>query len=346
MSLDHTKIELDGARINVEAQEATDLILRIFSRLGCTAESASQIANHLVSTSLCGIESHGIVRVLQYAEQVETGYVIADAQPRLIAEKSGPGFVDGGGGFGIPAMALAYSHSMKQASEAGTSTIAIRNVGHTGRHGAYADHAAEQGYLTICFGGGNRQTWRQVAPHGGSRGVLPTNPWCIGVPGGRHGPVVVDFATSKIAGGWVYAAKSAGARLPAQCVIDRHGRPTQDPEDYFDGGAILPAGGHKGYGLGLVGELVAEAVLGPATTELNWLLITIDTEKFRRPSEIQQIAEEILSELRTCPPAEGFDQVEIPGELERRRLADSGGVIAVPEKTWQQILSLADSIPA
>ena len=92
--------------------------------------------------------------------------------------------------------------------------------------------------------------------------MLPTNPWCIGIPGGGRGPVILDFATSKIAGGWIYAAQSAGALLPEGCVIDAEGNPTRDPEEYFNGGAILPAGGHKGYALALVAELIGEGHVG------------------------------------------------------------------------------------
>ena len=192
--------------------------------------------------------------------------------------------------------------------------------------------------------------WRQSSdmaaggPHGGAKAMLPTNPWCIAIPGGDRGPVVLDFATSKIAGGWLYAARSAGATLPEGCVIDRDGNPTRNPEDYFNNGAILPSGGHKGYGLALIGELIAEAMLGPSTTEANWLLITIDTTRFRAPGALHAAAEEVLSELRECPPAPGHDRVEIPGEREREHRKASGNVIAVPEQTWAQILELARSL--
>ena len=110
--------------------------------------------------------------------------------------------------------------------------------------------------------------------------MLPTNPWCIGIPGGDRGPVVMDFATGQVAGGWIYAARSAGAMLPEGCIIDRNGNPTQNPDDYFDGGAILPMGGHKGYALSLMAELIGEAMLGPSSPECNWFLLTIDTRNF------------------------------------------------------------------
>lgn len=339
-----SKLDLKGDRVPVRADEANVLLVSIFLRLGCPRDSARVVADHLVDTSLCGMESHGVMRCLQYAEQFRNGYLKADAQVHIGKNDRGGIVVDGGGGIGIPVMQRAYETGMAAAGDAGVSALAIRNVGHTGRHGAFADLAAEQGFLTICVGGGNRQTWRQVAPHGGARAMLPTNPWCIGIPGGAQGPVVLDFATSRIAGGWIYAARSAGALLPEGCVIDRHGNPTRDPEDYFAGGAILPSGGHKGYGLALIGELIGEAMLGPSTTECQWLLITLDTGRFRDGHAMSAAAEEVLAELRACPPAPGFDRVEIPGERERACRATANGMVHVPEATWTQILALSDRL--
>ncbi len=346
MTESRSKLELFGDRVTVMAEEAKGVIADIFVQLGCAASTAEVIADHLTDTSLCGMESHGLMRTLQYAAQFESGYLNAKALPCVRLTPRGTHEVDGGGGIGIPAMQLAYERGMELAAETGLSALAVRNVGHTGRHGAFADAAAERGFLTIMMGGGNRETWRQVAPYGGARAMLPTNPYCIGIPGGARGPVVLDFATSKIAGGWIYAARSAGALLPADCVIDRDGKPTRDPEDYFNGGAILPSGEQKGYALALVAELIGEAMLGPSTTEANWLLITLDTRRFREESRLTAAAEAVLSEIRTSPPAAGFECVEVPGERERDHRSKSAGRIAVPEQTWSQILALAARLRA
>ena len=100
------------------------------------------------------------------------------------------------------------------------------------------------------------------------------------------------------------------------------------------------AGGAKGYALALVAELIGEAMLGPATTECNWLMITLNTASFRSQAKMQEIAEDILAELRDCPPAPGFDQVEIPGERERLHKKNANGIIAVPQETWNQIIAM------
>jgi LDH2 family malate/lactate/ureidoglycolate dehydrogenase len=341
-----SRLELRSGRVTVTAEAAIALVSAIFRALGCSEGVAAQVAEHLTDTSLCGMESHGLMRTLQYAEQYRSGYLKADAVPKLTRRAGGGEEVDGGGGIGVPAMHLAYDHGMAKAKENGISALAIRNVGHTGRHGAYADRAADAGYLTIMMGGGNRQAWRQVAPYGGTKALLPTNPYCIGIPGGDRGPVVLDFATSKIAGGWIYAARSAGALLPEDSVIDHEGQPTRDPEDYFSGGAILPAGGQKGYALALMAEVIGEALLGPSTTEGNWLLITLDASRWREVGPMQEAAEAVLAELRTCPPAPGFERVEVPGERERDYREKSAGKIAVPTPTWEQIRALAEELGA
>ena len=339
-----SKLELRGDRIEIVVDLASTIIVDIFNRLGCQNDISLAITEHLIDANLCGLESHGVMRVMQYAERMQNGTMRVDVRPEVITTETKMTFVDGGMGSGIPAMHLAYETSMTLALENGLAAISILNTGHTGRHGAFADDAAEKGFLTICTGGGNHRVHSQVAPHGGARGMLPTNPWCIGIPGGDLGPVVMDFSTGRIAGGWIYAAQSAGALLPEGCVVDRDGKPTRDPNDYFNGGAILPMGEHKGFALSLVAELIAEAMLGPSSPECNWFLITIDTRRFRQPAALKAAAEEVLADLRNCPPAPGFEEVEIPGERERKQRSKSNGIIAIPEETWQQVLALSNEL--
>lgn len=336
-----TKLELRGHRVEVSATDAAEIIIDIFNRLGCPEDHSRAITEHLIDANLCGVESHGVMRVMQYAERMQNGTMKIGIRPEVRKTETGVTVVDGFMGNGIPAMAMAYETVIGLTGENGLGAVSALNTGHTGRHGAYAEKAAEKGFLTICTGGGNHRVHGMVAPYGGIRGMLPTNPWTIGIPGGDRGPVVMDFATGKIAGGWNYAARSAGALLPEGCVIDKNGNPTRDPEDYFNGGAILPMGGHKGYALSLMAEMIGEAMLGPSSPECNWFLLAIDTRRFREPGALQAAAEDLLSDIRNCPPAPGFERVEIPGEREREQRERSNGIIAVPEATWQQVLDLS-----
>ncbi|MEM6623364.1 MAG: Ldh family oxidoreductase [Pseudomonadota bacterium] len=339
-----SKLELPAGRTEIPAAEARTLIIEIFKRLGNSDEHSQIITDHLIDANLSGVESHGVMRVMQYADRMRDNTMNVGFRPDVSKTPTGVTVIDGHMGNGIPTMALAYETVTELTGKNGLGAVSVINTGHTGRHGAFADAAAARGFLTINTGGGNHRVHGMVAPYGGTKGMLPTNPWCVGIPGGERGPVVMDFATGQIAGGWLYAARSAGGLVPAGSIVDRDGKPTRNPEDYFNGGAILPMGGHKGYALSLMAELIGEAMLGPSSPEGNWFLLAIDTRRFREPSALQAAAEDVLADLRDCPPAPGFDRVEIPGERERAQRAASGGIISVPEATWAQVLALSEEL--
>ena len=294
----------------------------VMAAIGCAPEIATEVAGHLVDADLRGVYSHGIFRLDWYAERAAQGKFNPGARPKLTLAEGGAALVDGGNGLGMPAFRLATDHVVAAAHRDGMSAVGVANVDHTGRVGAFAQRGAEAGCLTIMFGGGARKDWPQVAPHGGTRAMLPTNPYAFAMPGGELGPVVVDFATGMAAGGKVYAAKMAGRQLAAGLCIDSRGRPTTNPDDYFDGGAILPMAGPKGYGMALIAELLGEAILGEAMDGMNWICIALDLSRFRAPAAYRRAAEECLAELRACPPAPGFGRVEVPGEREAALRAD------------------------
>ena len=327
------------------AEELEALSISILSVVGCDEETARFVALHLVDADIKGVESHGVMRLIQYVEQADEGYFQPSARPELKENGQGAWLVDGQRGFGMPAINLAVDTAVTQAKKQGISAVGVMNCGHTGRLGAFCEQGARESCLIILFGGGGRGIWRQVAPHGGTKAVLPTNPYAFGIPGGDKGPVILDFATSVAAGGWISAAKSAGGEVPEGMIVDPDGNPSRDPDDYLQGGALLPAAGPKGYGLALIAELVGEAMLGPVTVDLHWILLAIDVGRYRAPSEFHARAEAILAELRACPPAPGFDRVEIPGERERaieKKRRSSG--IPVPLQTWREIEFLATTL--
>ena len=175
----HGKLDLDEAPCLVPVAEITTLAVGILGKAGCAADTAEAVAGHLVEANLSGVESHGVVRLMQYVEQFESGYMDPAGRPEVRQNERGAWIVDGKEGIGIPAMTLAMEHGCRVAKAQGMSVTAVVNCGHTGRLGAYGEKAAERGCLTFLTGGGGRKTWRQVAPHGGRKAVLPTNPYCL-----------------------------------------------------------------------------------------------------------------------------------------------------------------------
>jgi LDH2 family malate/lactate/ureidoglycolate dehydrogenase len=319
----------------------TDIMLA----LGCPSAVAEEVAEHLVDADLCGVYSHGIFRLDWYAQRAFAGKFNPAALPVVSHAEGGGTLIDGGNNLGIPAFRLATDVLLESALDKGIAAVGIANVDHTGRLGAFARRGADAGCLTIIFGGGSRRDWRQVAPYGGARGMLPTNPFAFGIPAGENGPVVIDFATATAAGGKIYAAKLAGRSLPEGLCIDAQGRPTTNPDDYFNGGALLPMAGPKGYGMALVAELLGEAILGQAMDGMNWIAIAVNLSRFRSPQAYQEAAESCLRELRNCPPAAGFDRVEIPGEREAAlRAARLASGIPVPKASLEALVALAGKL--
>lgn len=346
MTVDPDKpgFKLQSERIYVPIDELRRTALAIFAGCGCSDDEAVEVTEHLIDADRCGVESHGIVRVLQYAREYENGQLTADAPVNPVADKANHLHLDAGGGIGIRAMRVAVDAATERAQDQGLAMVTLTGAGHSGRLGAFAESAANKGCMTITLGGGDRKRWRMVAPYGGRQALLPTNPYCIGVPGGAQGPVVLDFATGMVAGGWIYAAREAGTRLPQGMIIDRHGAPTTDPKDYFSGGAILPKGGHIGSGLALIAEVIGEAMLGPVRKgEINWMVLAVDCNAHAASDAMRAAAEEILSEVRACPPLNDGIRAEVPGERERARAAKVTDTLSLPVPIWKRIEALAAS---
>ena len=328
--------------VEVAPDLAAETARTLFVAAGAPADVADEVAGHLVEAEQCGVASHGIVRTLQYTREMLDGTLNPEARPEILGQDDNRFTVQAHGGIGIPAMRVAHELAAKQAVDKGLATVAVLGAGHTGRLGAFGEGAAKKGCLTIALGGGNRKRWRMVAPYGGRDALLPTNPYCIAIPGGDRGPVVLDIATSQAAGGWIYAARAAGVDLPVGLIVDRDGNPSRNPGDYFDGGAILPKGGPLGYGLALIAELVGEAMLGPVPKgEINWLVLALNCHNYNEAPMMQAAAEEVLSEIRASTPASDHEQVLIPGERERDALAKSThGPLTVPRRIWTAIQTM------
>jgi len=165
---------------------------------------------------------------------------------------------------------------------------------------------------------GNKRL-KEVAPYGGRKGVFDTNPYAFSMPLDTQQTTTSDFATSATAQGKLLVFRTNHAPVPDGWLIDKHGRPTTNVDDFYEGGAMLPSAGTKGYGMGFMAELFGDAVLG-TPHELNWFIVAVDLKRFVDPGDYFQAANHLKQEIEQCPPADGFERVMWPGQPEIERL--------------------------
>ena len=318
---------------------------------GAAEEHADTVARHLADSNLVGHDSHGFIRVPQYVGDLDEGRTDPAAQPEVVGDGKGMASVDGHGTFGQVVATFATQLAIKKAREYGISLVNMINLGHTGRVGAYPEMAAEEGMAAIMntgFVGGKGN----VAPFGGLKPKLGTNPIAMGFPYASDGPILMDFATSMAAEGKVRVYRNRGKELPDAWLLTKDGVPSRDPNAYYEGGSILPMGGlqggHKGYALAVMVALFG-AVMGSLDRPVDLAnsqrtgssIIVIDLERIAPIDSVRAQMDNLVRYLKDTPLMEGSSGVLYPGEIEattrRQRLAEG---VPVEEATWAQVVDL------
>ena len=332
----------------VTTDQLRGLGMRIFTAAGTPEDLATTLVDHLVNANLTGHDSHGVIRIPSYVQAIQRGNITPSARPAILRETASTALVDGNWAFGQISARFGTEVAIRKAKQAGLALVGVVRCNHIGRVGEYVTIAAAQdvvAMVTVASPGGT-----SVAPYGGKAGALGTNPLAIGFPADRYPDLMVDFATSAIAGGKVMVARAKREPVPQGCLLDRDGNPTTDPEEYFNGGMLLPFGGHKGYALSLVVALFSSVLTGAESyanggNQSGTFILTIDAGVFRPVEDLKQSADRVFERIKAVPPRDGFDEVLIPGEIEaanRERRAREG--IPVPEATWNAIKEAAASV--
>ena len=331
------------------AERLQALTQAIFERVGAPPDIAQRVAEALVESNLAGHDSHGVIRIPSYVEAVRRGHVIPDARPTVQKESAVLALVDGGWAFGQVSAAFATDLAVRKAREHGLAVVGIVRCTHIGRLGEYPTMAARQGVIALVTAGGSLASGVRgpAAPYGGRGRALGTNPIAVGVPGGDFPPLLLDFATTAVAGGKIMVARARRQPLPPGAILDPEGNPSTDPEDFYRGGVMLPFGGHKGYALSMVVELLSGPLTGAdahaATGRTSGtFILAIDAGLFRPLAEFVSVADRVYRQVKETPPAPGFEEVLLPGEPEwrtrARRLAEG---IPIEEATWSAIVQVA-----
>jgi uncharacterized oxidoreductase len=328
------------------ARELAELAGAVLTGIGTPPDLAALVADSLVTANLLGYDSHGVRRLEPYVQFAEAGHIVPAARPEVAWTRGATALVDGRRGFGQAAARLATDVVADLAAEHGTGTVVVTACNHVGRLGEYVARLAGRGLVGLAFCNADPT----VAPYGGRTRMLGTNPLAWAAPAGPDAPpLVMDYATSASAEGKVAVARDRGEQVPPGVVVDAEGRPSRDPADFYSGGALLPFGGHKGYGLGLMIDVVGGLLSGAGAASLpgyddtnGTVIVAIDVGRFRPLAEFGAQVEALRSLLHRAPTAEGADRILLPGEPEeeiRRDRVENG--VPIPSATWSALTALA-----
>ena len=337
----------------VSADELKRLVQEIFAKAGSDPNESERMAHYLIEANLAGHDSHGAIRVSYYVDYIRNGQVIPNQHAEVLFSSDTMLIIDGGSGFGQVVAEEAMERAIELSAKSGVALLALRNCGHIGRVGDWPMMAAQAGKVSLHFV--NTSGFGiLVAPFGGIDRRLSANPIAVGIPRQKHEPIVLDISTCAIAEGKIKVARNKGVDVPVGCIIDSNGLPTVDPKEFYANppGAILPFGGHKGYGLGIVTEILAGAITGSGCSKpdadrlLNGMLaIIIDPEKMPTETpfldEIDQFIEFVKSARRVSPE----NEILLPGEIESRTRRDRiAGGIPLDEQTRAELRKTGESL--
>jgi uncharacterized oxidoreductase len=324
---------------------------------GSAGAEADLVADHLVQANLAGHDSHGVGMMPSYVRHLKAGLVVPNTRAKCVKDDGPTLMFDGGRGYGRCVAGEAMAAAIERCGQTGVVAMTLANAHHIGRVGAYGELTSAAGLVSLHFV--NVTDHRAiVAPFRGTDARFVTNPVCIALPGtDRHPPLLLDMATSAIAMGKVRVARNLRQPVQAGILIDQTGQPTCDPNVMYTEphGALLPFGGHKGYALAVVTELLAGALSGGPTIQPgnprlggvinNMFTIVVDPARLAGVDWLRREIDGFVDYVKGSPPADPSAPVLVPGDPERlARQARAASGIDVDPTTWEEILQAGESV--
>jgi uncharacterized oxidoreductase len=338
------------------AELLVEFAANLLSAGGVGSDEALAVARSLVDANLRGYDSHGLMRVPYYIEAVKKGEVVPGAEFEVLREAPSLVTVDAHWGFGQTQARRLVERLIAKAQRTGVAVGTMIHSAHVGRLGEYCESAAAEGLVSMMTVN-NHGAVRRVAPPGGKEARLATNPLALGVPHGSES-MVLDFCTCAAAEGKVRVKKIAGQLCPDGWLLDSEGRPTNDPEKLYANppGTIRPMGGdqpYKGFGLGLMVEILSGALSGGVCsreTPINQMgncvfLLLLDPAHFGGREHFAAEVGSLVEFIRGCPRVDGVDEIQLPGDPERRTVARrTAEGIPFDDGNWSQLTRLAEEL--
>ena len=313
---------------NYNHKKLEEFVSKIFVHSGSNEQESKIVGDHLVDSNLVGHDSHGVIRVSKYIEWLNQGNIKLNQSINILKEEDHFLHIDGNFGYGQSIAKYSFDIAIKKAKEKGHCILAMKNLGHIGRLGAWSELAAVNDCVSIMFV--NTSGFGiLMAPHGGTDRRLSANPIAIGIPMENKDYLVLDMATSVVAEGKIMVARNKKVKLADGLILDGHGNPTNDPEVFYSKpvGSILPFGGHKGFGLAFMIDILSGTLTGgnsshpdnpnSHTVINNTFAIIVDTKKTVSDSYFQNDINRLINWVKASPKAKDVEEILLPGEVEK-----------------------------
>ena len=310
----------------VDPVRLVDFATAVYAGQGVPEEDARLIADTLVQADLWGHQSHGVLRLGWYLDRLRNGVMKPVTQPEFVVDGGAIALIDGHDGVGHVLTKLATQEAVKRAKKHGVGIVGVRMSNHFGTCMYYTLMGAREGCVMMLTSNGGPA----MAPWGGRRKIIGTNPWSVAAPAGRHAPFVVDMANTGVARGKIYLARNKRLPIPLGWAINSAGAPTTDPQEAIDG-IILPMAEHKGYAIAAMVDLLSgvltgsgflSAVHSPYKTaeksNCGHFMMAVNIEVLQPLAQFNARMEDFINEIKSVPLAQGFEEVFYPGEMEAR----------------------------
>ena len=308
----------------VDPERLTDFATAVYASAGMPAADARLVADTLVQSDLWGHQSHGVLRLGWYLDRVRNKVMKPVTKPEFVVDAGAMALIDGHDGVGHVLTVLATKEAVKRAKTHGIGAVGVRNSNHFGTCMYYTMMGARKGCVMFLTTNGGPA----MAPWGGMKKIIGTNPWSVAAPVGKRAPFVVDMANTGVARGKIYLARNKHLPIPLGWAINNAGEPTTDPQEAIDG-IILPMAEHKGYAIAAMVDVLSGVLTGSGflsnvhspyktaeKSNCGHLMIALDIKAFQPLKAFNARMEQFVAEIKAVPTAKGFEEVFYPGEIE------------------------------
>jgi len=334
----------------VNADHLIDFAAAVYAGAGMPEADARLVADTLVQADLWGHQSHGVLRLGWYLDRIRNGVMKPVTQPEFVVDAGAVAVIDGHDGVGHVLTELARREAVRRAKLHGIAVVGVRMSNHFGTCMYYTRRGALDGCVMLLTSNGGPA----MAPWGGRKKIIGTNPWSVAAPAGKRPPLLVDMAATGVARGKIYLARNKNLPIPLGWAISKDGAPTTDPQEAIDG-IILPMAEHKGYAIATMVDMLSGVLTGSGflsnvhspyktaeKSNCGHLMVAMNIEAFQPLAQFNARMEAFIGEIKSVPLAKGYDEVFYPGEMEANNdVRNRRDGLQLPEDTLADLRRIA-----